>query len=109
MADRTIRQGPEPNGPALAAFLSAGIGAVAMGAFVLLNEAGIYAAPGLYPPAGGVSGRTTFAVVVWLIAWALLHLRWKNRTLDARRVYLGGLSLMSAGLLATFPPLWALL
>jgi len=51
----------EVNGSAMAAFLGGGIGAFAMGAVVLLNEAGIFAAPTLYAPAGGVSGRTTLA------------------------------------------------
>ena len=56
------------NGAAVAAFLAAGIGAFAMGLVVILNEAGLFAAPSLYPPAGGVSGRTTIAVAIWLIA-----------------------------------------
>ena len=60
----------EVNGSAMAAFLGGGIGAFAMGAVVLLNEAGIFAAPTLYAPAGGVSGRTTLATIVWLMAWA---------------------------------------
>ena len=96
------------NGAALAAFLGAGIGALAMGAFVLLNEAGVFAAPSLYAPAGGVSGRTTFAVLAWLIAWAVLHVRWKNRQIDARRVFLVTLVLTALGLIGTFPPVWGL-
>lgn len=68
----------ETNGAAMAAMLAAGIGAFAMGAFVILNEAGVFAAPALYRPAGGVTGRTTFAALVWLAAWALLHTRWRG-------------------------------
>jgi hypothetical protein len=45
---------PLLNGPALAAYLAAAIGSFAMGLIVILNEAGIYAAPSLYGPAGGV-------------------------------------------------------
>ena len=52
----------------MAAVLAAGIGSFAMGAFVLLNEAGLFAAPTLYGPAGGVTRRTTFATAVWLLA-----------------------------------------
>ena len=69
----------EVNGSAMAAVLGGGIGAFAMGAVVLPNEAGIFAAPALYAPAGGVSGRTTLATVVWLMTWAVLHNRWKAR------------------------------
>jgi len=70
----------EVNGSAMAAFLGGGIGAFAMGAVVMLNEAGIFAAPTLYAPAGGVSGRTTLATIVWLISWVVLH----NRLESAR-------------------------
>jgi len=94
------------NGAALASFLGAGIGAFAMGVFVILNEAGIFVSPTLYAPAGGVSGRTTFTVVAWLIAWGLLHSRWKNRQIESRRVCAVTLVLVGLGILATFPPVW---
>lgn len=97
------------NGAALAAFLAAAIGAFAMGLFVILNEADLFAAPSLYGPAGGVSGRTTFAVVVWLIAWSVLHQRWKAREVASGPVYAGALVLIGLGLLLSFPPVWAML
>lgn len=96
------------NGTALAAFLGAGIGAFAIGFFVILNEAGLFAAPAVYGPAGGVSGRTTFAAIVWLIAWVVLHHRWKARQLEASRVYLTTLILAALGVALSFPPVWAL-
>jgi hypothetical protein len=99
----------EVNGSAMAALLAGGIGAFAMGAVVLLNEAGIFAAPTLYPPAGGVSGRTTLATIVWLTAWAVLHHRWKAREVAPGRVGLVTLILIALGVLGTFPPVWALL
>lgn len=95
------------NGAEMAAVLAAGIGALAVGVFVILNEAGIFSAPGLYGPAGGVSGRTTLAAVTWLIAWGVLHSRWKGRHVDAGRVLNATLVLVGLGLLATFPPLWS--
>lgn len=97
------------NGAAMAAYLSAGIGAFAMGLIVVLNEAGVFAAPSLYAPAGGVSGRTTLATVVWLVAWGVLHNRWKARTIDANRILAVTLALIALGVLGTFPPLWPLL
>jgi hypothetical protein len=96
------------NGSAMASFLGAGIGAFAMGVVVLLNEAGLFAAPALYAPAGGVSGRTTLATVAWLIAWGVLHTRWRRREIPPRRVYLLTSFLTGIGILATFPPTWAL-
>ena len=95
-----------PNGAALASFLAAGIGAFAVGFFVILNETGLFAAPALYGPAGGVSGRMTFAAAVWLIGWAVLHSRWKNRELESRRVYATTLVLIAVGVILSFPPVW---
>ena len=96
------------NGAALAAYLGAGIGAFAMGLFVVLNEAGVFAAPALYGPAGGVTGRTAFAVVTWLISWAVLHQRWKNREVAAGRIHALTLSLILLGIVLTFPPVWSI-
>lgn len=99
----------EANGTAMAAFLSSGIGAFGMGAIVLLNEVGLFAAPSLYAPAGGVTGRTTLATIVWLIAWGVLHNRWKVRDIAPGRVYAVTLALVAVGVLGTFPPVWGLL
>jgi len=97
------------NGAELAAILSAGIGAFAMGVFVLANEAGLFAAPSLYGPAGGVSGRTTFAVIVWLAAWGLLHRGWRARQMEPGTIWKITLTLIALGIAACFPPLWGLL
>ena len=97
------------NGTTMASFLAAGVGAFAMGAIVLLNEAGRFAAPTLYAPAGGVTGRTTLATILWLISWGVLHSRWKTREIPPAGVYAATLILVALGVLATFPPVWGLL
>lgn len=97
------------NGAAMAAVLGAGIGSVAMGVFVLLNEAGVFAAPALYGPAGGVTGRTTFATIVWLIAWGVLHARWRSRDVASGSVFTWTVVLVVLAIVATFPPVWVLL
>lgn len=107
MTDST-RPAPVPNGAGLAAALAAGIGSLGMGMFVLANEAGIYAAPALYPPAGGLSGRSTLAVIVWLVAWAALHARWKGRTIDVAPVLRWTMVLALLGVVMCFPPVWGL-
>ncbi len=94
------------NGAALASFLGAGIGAFAVGLFVVVNEAGLFAAPALYGPAGGVSGRTTFAAATWLIAWAVLHRQWKDRQFESNRVFAATLVLIALGFVLSFPPVW---
>jgi hypothetical protein len=97
------------NGAAMAAVLGAGIGSCAMGVFVLLNEAGLFASPALYGPAGGVTGRTTFATIVWLIAWGVLHARWKSRDVAPGPVFTWTVVLVGLAIVATFPPVWGLL
>jgi hypothetical protein len=95
------------NGAAMAAFLSAGIGSFALGFIVILNTAGLFAVPALYGPAGGVTGRTTLAVVIWLIAWVVLHSRWKDQQIEQRRIHILSLILIGMGILLTFPPVWS--
>lgn len=98
-----------PNGAAWAAMLASAIGAFATGLIVVLNEAGLVAVPALYAPAGGVSGRTTLAVLIWLGAWAVLHFGWRHRRIDPRRAAALIAVLVLLGVLGTFPPLWTLL
>jgi hypothetical protein len=92
----------------MAAFLGAGIGAFAMGVVVLLNEAGVFTAPTLYGPAGGVSGRTALAAAIWLAAWIVLDRRWKHRRIAPGAIFLATVALIGLGILGTFPPIWGL-
>lgn len=97
------------NGAAMAAFLAGGIGALALGILAVLNETGTFATPTIYKPAGGVSGRTTVAVIIWLVAWGLLHHRWKERQIGSRWVHNLTLVLVVVSLILMFPPVWQLL
>jgi hypothetical protein len=99
----------EANGAIWAALLASGIGAFAMGLVVILNESGLFVAPTLYAPAGGVSGRTTIAAIVWLLSWILLHRRWRDHELESGRITVATVVLIALGVLGTFPPVWALL
>jgi hypothetical protein len=104
-----VRHEPATNGSAVAAILAAAIGSMAMGAVVVLNEAGVFAAPTLYGPAGGVTGRTSLATLIWLVAWGVLHARWKSRDVRSRSLYPISMVLIVLGILGTFPPVWKLL
>ena len=99
---------PSPNGAVWAAILASGIGGFGVGLMVILNESGIFAAPTLYGPAGGVSGRTTIAAVIWLVSWAVLHRLWRHREVDGGRVMAIAGVLVLLGLVGTFPPVWSL-
>lgn len=97
-----------PNGAALAAYVAAAVGAFATGLISLLNAAGALPVPTLYAPAGGVTGRTTLAVLIWLIAWAVLHRRWKQRDLEPGRAHVVTVVLTLLGIVFALPPVWAL-
>jgi hypothetical protein len=47
-------------------------------------------------------------VLIWLIAWAVLHLRWKDRDMETGRAHAVTIVLTLLGILFAFPPLWAL-
>jgi hypothetical protein len=49
------------------------------------------------------------ATIVWLMAWAVLHNRWKGREIAPGRIGAVTLILIAVGVLGTFPPVWALL
>jgi hypothetical protein len=97
------------NGAAMASVAAAGVGAVALGAFVLLAEAGVWSAPALYGPAGGLSGRTTLAVLVWLATWGGLSVRWRRREIAPATTLRIALVGIGFGVVATFPPFWHLI
>lgn len=109
MTDPSPRAGQAgaASGTASAAMLAAGIGSAALGVFVLLHAAGVFTAPSLYAPAGGLSGRSTFAVVAWLIAWFVLHRRWSGRAAPAN-AFAWTMALVAFSIVATFPPVWAI-
>lgn len=97
-----------PNGAAMSAVLAAGIGSLAMGLLVIFNEAGIFTAPSLYGPVGGLSGRSTFAAVTWLVAWTILHARWKRRDVAAGGMLAWTLVLIALAIVMTLPPVWGM-
>ena len=98
-----------PNGAAFAAVVAAGLGAFAMGLLVIASEAGIFSAPAIYGPSGGLSGRSTLAVITWLVAWGILHTRWRMQNVAVGRALAWTLVLTALGVVLTFPPVWSLL
>jgi len=96
------------NAPAAAAVLAAGVGCAVLGLFTLLAEAiePIHNFMELSSAVGPLSGKTTFAVLVWLIAWVGLHLWWRDRNMSFRAVYVVTLVLVGVGFVLTFPPVF---
>ncbi|MGA2231771.1 MAG: hypothetical protein ABSH22_12805, partial [Tepidisphaeraceae bacterium] len=94
-----------PTGPAWAAILAAGVGCAVLGLLIDLAEAfkSVSTTLNFYNPTGDLSGKTIVAIAIWLIAWAVLHARWKNRTIESPgKVMAATLILILLALLAVF-------
>ena len=94
-----------PDGPLAAALLAAGIGAFALGLFTTFAEASA-GFRGLLTLNGGVgplSGKTVFATVVFVIAWAVLANRFRERDGLLRTATFAFVVLTVLGFLGTFP------
>ena len=93
------------NGPAAAAILASGVGSFALGLLTTLAQAlsNVRNALKLSDPVGPLSGKTTTAVVIWLVAWAVFHALWKNQQVNFTSIFTATLVLIGLGLLGTFP------
>ncbi len=98
-----------PDGPPAAALI-AGVGCLAMGAFTTAAEASSSFATTLtYSTAvGSLSGKTILTVIVWLIAWAVLHFALRARNVGITRALVLSLILTAGGVLLTFPTFFQL-
>ncbi len=96
------------NGPAAAALLAGGIATVVYGIIIILSEGipAIGTALNWYNPAGPLSGKTSLAVILWLILWAILGNQWKDKDVDFQRTSTAALVLLVIGLLLTIPPVF---
>jgi hypothetical protein len=93
-----------PEGPAAAALLAAGVGSAALGLLTTLAEVSESFKDwlALTEDVGPLSGKTTYAVGVWLVAWAVLH--WLIRPARVTRTVLVITAvLIGLGVLGTFP------
>jgi hypothetical protein len=95
----------KPEGPIAAAIIAGGIGAAALGLFTTLAEASTDIHDWLEWNAdvGPLSGKTIMAVTVWLVAWAILHVLYRNRPYETRRAFTIAMVLIGLGVLGTFP------
>ena len=96
------------NGVAAAAVLAAGIGGFVLGVLTTLKASSeaIRRVFSFYVPTGPLSGQTTVAVAIWLVAWIVFHQMWKSRDVNFKKVFTMALILIIIGLVGTFPPLF---
>jgi hypothetical protein len=99
------------NGSAWAAILAAAIGCASFGVLVDLAEAfkPVSKKLSFYAPTGDLSGKSTLAILAWLVAWAILHFAWKQRDIERTgKILTIVLLLILFALVATFPPFFGL-
>jgi hypothetical protein len=97
-----------PNGPAAAALLAAGVGSACLGLVTLCAEALPVVSQALEwsPAVGALSGKSTVAMIGWLVSWAVLHGCWRTRQLCLPSVARWLVCTLTVGLLGTFPPVF---
>jgi len=100
----------KPNGPAAAAIIAAGVGALFLGIFTVWNEAstGMHDFLEIDKGVGPLSGKTSFAVVAYVVTWALLApLMWRKSFAWVPVLATTAL-LLAAGFIGTFPEFFQL-
>jgi hypothetical protein len=104
---RAISPAANPNGFGAAAVLGAGIGSCALAVIAIAADRvpALGRVLNFYKPTGPLSGVTTTGIAIWLIAWASLHYRWRNRNVALGPIAAAALILLVLGVLLTFPPL----
>jgi len=98
-------EGDKPNGPPLAALMAAAVGTFVLGAITTLAEVseGLKDWLVFREPVGPLSGKTTLATGVWLVAWVVLGLAWRGKELDTRKVLITSVVLIVLGVIGTYP------
>ena len=92
-------------GKAVAALVAAGVGCAALGVLTTLAELSprLKNVLNVYDPVGPLSGKTTVAVIVWLIAWYALARRWHARPPVMTSALVATFVLIGVGFVGTFP------
>jgi len=100
----------KPEGPIAAAVIAGGIGAAALGVVTTLAEAseGVREWLQWSDAVGPLSGKVLMAVLVWLVAWAVLHAALRRRPYETRRALVVALVLIAVGVVGTFPTFFQL-
>ena len=95
----------KPEGPIAAAILAGGVGCLALGVFTTLAEASTDIKDWLNwkDSVGPLAGKTVMAVIVWLVAWGVLHAVYRTKPFETRRALVIALVLIALGAVGTFP------
>jgi hypothetical protein len=95
-----------PTGPVAAMLLATGIGTLVLGVLVVAAAASESFATSLAysERVGPLAGKTIWAIVAFLLSWAVLTVALRGRDVNLRTVLLISGIMLALGLLFTFPP-----
>jgi hypothetical protein len=94
------------NGPAVAALIAAGIGVLVLGILTTWGAASTSFANdvlNIKNRVGPLSGKTTFAVLAYLVSWAVLSIPLWKKNISLNTALLITAALVAAGFVGTFP------
>lgn len=97
-------------GSAAAALVACGLGSAIFGLAVVLAEANetVKTALTLHEGVGPLSGKSVVGTAGYFLAWLLLHLVLRGRTVSSRVAITVAFGLVAVGLLLTFPTFYQL-
>jgi hypothetical protein len=103
----------KPDGPGAAAMISAGIGIFVLGLLTTLAviSAGVKSFLLWWEWGQGVgplAGKSTIAVIVWLVSWFVLDRIWRRKDVELKTAFYIGFGLGVLGAIGTFPPFFEL-
>ncbi|HLA92643.1 MAG TPA: hypothetical protein VJO36_03785 [Actinomycetota bacterium] len=106
-----LRLEERPDGPGAAAILAGAIGVFALGLLTVLAEASVEIHDWLETwefgqGVGPLAGKTTLAVIVWLVSWGALALGLRGKEVELKRWIWASAILGILGVLGTFPPIF---
>ena len=106
-----LRLEERPDGPGAAAMTAAAIGVFALGLLTVLAEVSVGIHDWLETwdfgqGVGPLAGKTTLAVIVWLVSWGALALGLRGKDVDLKPWIWASAILGILGVLGTFPPIF---
>lgn len=95
------------NGSGAAAILSAAVGSFALAVVALAGDksAAVRSSLIFYKPTGPLSGVTDAAILIWLLLWAVLEMRWSKKSVALGPICVASFVLLGLSFLLTFPPI----
>ncbi|MBK7961589.1 MAG: hypothetical protein IPK04_10575 [Bdellovibrionales bacterium] len=93
---------------ALISLIACGIGSLTLGILICAAEENgvVKSFLNFYNPVGPLAGKTTFAVVAYVVSWFILSQVYSQKTLDFGKAIKTTFVLIGLGIVLSFPPVF---